>query len=95
MCFFLTGLSPDHTNGLNGYCCTIFQQTENTGTKIFGPPGTCDFFINARYIISFRMFTFSYFDFEDARYEKNARILRGLNWSEIEKIVEKDYRPLK
>lgn len=57
--FFFSRLTASHLAGMIGLSLTLFQNSLSQGSKIYGPPGVCQFFRDLRYITGIKMCHYS------------------------------------
>jgi ribonuclease BN (tRNA processing enzyme) len=57
--FFFSRLTATHLAGVIGLSLTLFQHSLSQGSKIYGPPGVCQFFRDLRYVTGIKMCHYS------------------------------------
>lgn len=57
--FFFSRLTTAHLAGIIGLSLTLYQNSVSHGSKIFGPPGLCQFFRDLRYVTGIKMCHYS------------------------------------
>lgn len=57
--FFFAKLSASHLTGMIGLSLTLFQNGLSQGSKVYGPPGICQFFRDLRYITGIKLCHYS------------------------------------
>ena len=80
---FLTQLSTHHITGMYGLLLTLFEHKMCFGSKIYGPPGLCDYLDSIRFLMGFRLLPYSIYDF--GPHEKKILVVNNVQI--LEKIT--------
>ena len=73
--FFFSRLATTHLAGIIGMSLTLYQNSISQGSKIYGPPGICQFFRDLRYVTGIKMCHYSVASFKPDTDEEITGIL--------------------